>query len=150
MSSISPLTTPKDLELAKSASREVSTLLQANEGPLNLIVVATNGEPYSFPPAAISVQLMNEILFQPYQGNDVSITPTRADQTTQEAADLLNMSRPTLIKLLDSGVIAHSRTGNRRKVAFVEVMRYKQELDSKRLSALDELSALDQELALGY
>jgi excisionase family DNA binding protein len=60
------------------------------------------------------------------------------------------MSRPTFIKLLDEDTLPHTRTGNRRKVAFVDVMAYKQLLDEKRLSALDELSSLDQELGLGY
>ncbi len=60
------------------------------------------------------------------------------------------MSRPTFIKLLDSGDLPYARTGNRRKVAFVDVMQYKRQLDEQRLATLDELSALDQELNLGY
>jgi excisionase family DNA binding protein len=90
------------------------------------------------------------MLTQLGQGNSVSITPIHAELTTQEAADMLNMSRPSFIKLLDSDDIPHSRTGNRRKVAFMDVMNYKQELENKRLATLDELSALDQELGLGY
>ena len=84
------------------------------------------------------------------QGNSVSITPIHAELTTQEAADLLNMSRPTLIKLLDVQELPHSRKGNRRKIAFVDVMNYKKAQDDKRLAALDELSALDLELGMGY
>jgi excisionase family DNA binding protein len=93
---------------------------------------------------------MIEVLTQLGQGNSVNITPIHADLTTQEAADLLSMSRPTFIKLLDEDTLPHTRNGNRRKVAFVDVMAYKQLLDEKRLSALDELSSLDQELGLGY
>jgi len=62
---------------------------------------------------------------------------------------MLNMSRPTFIKLLDNKEIPYNRKGNRRKVAFVDVMEYKNTLDAKRLEALDELSALDQELGMG-
>ncbi|MDG1122437.1 MAG: helix-turn-helix domain-containing protein [Glaciecola sp.] len=80
----------------------------------------------------------------------MNITPIHAELTTQEAADLLNMSRPTFIKLLDSNDLPYSRTGNRRKVAFSDVINYKQTLEEKRLLALDELSSLDQELGLGY
>ena len=60
------------------------------------------------------------------------------------------MSRPTLIKLLDANALPHSRKGNRRKIAFVDVMKYKNAQDEKRLAALDELSELDQEMDMGY
>lgn len=70
--------------------------------------------------------------------------------TTQEGADLMNMSRPTFIKLLDEGKIPFHRVGNRRKVKYMDVLEYKQELDRKRLQALDELSELDQSMGLGY
>ncbi len=141
---------PKEIAQAKSSSRELSALLKANGELLNIQGMGVDGETHSLKLPTIAVQLMIEVLAQLGQGNGVSINPIHAELTTQQAADMLNMSRPTFIKLLDSGVIAHSRTGNRRKVAFVEVMRYKQEIDSKRLSALDELSALDQELSLGF
>jgi excisionase family DNA binding protein len=70
------------------------------------------------------------------------ITPIHAEMTTQEAADVLNMSRPTFIKLLNTGDISHSKKGNRRKVAFVDVMKFKQVIDHKRLATLDELTTL--------
>jgi excisionase family DNA binding protein len=60
------------------------------------------------------------------------------------------MSRPTFIKLLDSGDIPFSRTGNRRKVAYADLMKYKDSLEENRLAALAELSALDQEMDMGY
>ena len=96
------------------------------------------------------MRLMIEVLTQLGQGNSVSITPIHAELTTQEAADMLNMSRPTLVKLLDSEIIPYSRKGNRRKVAYFDVLAYKNELAQKRLIALSELSALDQELGMGY
>ncbi|MGZ7212439.1 helix-turn-helix domain-containing protein, partial [Streptococcus pyogenes] len=80
----------------------------------------------------------------------VSITPIHAELTTQEGADILNMSRPTFIKLLDANEIPYSRKGNRRKVAYADLMAYKNRLEDKRLAALAELSALDQEMDMGY
>ncbi|MEZ8105677.1 helix-turn-helix domain-containing protein [Vibrio cortegadensis] len=76
--------------------------------------------------------MMIEVLTQLGQGNSVSITPIHAELTTPEGADMLNMSRPTFIRLLDSGDIPFSRTDNRRKVAYAE------------------LSVLDQEMDMGY
>lgn len=113
-------------------------------------MVSKNGEVHHVKLPTSALALMVEVLTQLGQGNSVKITPIHAELTTQEAADLLNMSRPTFIKLLDSGELPYSRTGNRRKVAFSDVMSYKQNIDAKRLAALDELSALDQELGLGY
>lgn len=80
----------------------------------------------------------------------MKITPIHAELTTQEGADLLNMSRPTFIKLLDSDEIPYTRTGNRRNVAYPDVSDYKQKLFEKRLATLNELSALDQAEDLDY
>lgn len=60
------------------------------------------------------------------------------------------MSRPTFIKLLDEGSIPFSYVGNRRKVRFMDVRNYQEQLEAQRLATLEELSALDQELGLGY
>jgi excisionase family DNA binding protein len=150
MSNVQSLPSAEEIALAKLSSQELSAVMETNGDVQNFNVVGKDGETHSVKLPASAVKLMIEVLTQLGQGNSVSITPIHAELTTQEAADMLNMSRPTLIKLLDSGELAHSRTGNRRKVAFVEVMRYKQDLDAKRFKALDELSALDQELNLGY
>jgi excisionase family DNA binding protein len=150
MSNVQSLPSAEEIALAKLSSQELSAVMETNGDVQNFNVVGKDGETHSVKLPARAVKLMIEVLTQLGQGNSVSITPIHAELTTQEAADMLNMSRPTLIKLLDSGELAHSRTGNRRKVAFVEVMRYKQDLDAKRFKALDELSALDQELNLGY
>lgn len=150
MSNVQSLPSAEEIALAKLSSQELSAVMETNGDVQNFNVVGKDGETHSVKLPASAVKLMIEVLTQLGQGNSVSITPIHAELTTQEAADMLNMSRPTLIKLLDSGELAHSRTGNRRKVAFVEVMRYKQDLDAKRFKALDELSALDQELTLGY
>jgi len=70
--------------------------------------------------------------------------------TTQEGADLMKMSHPAFIKLLDEGKIPFHRIGNSRKVNCADVISYKKELDRKRLKALDKLSELDQSMGLGY
>jgi len=150
MLTMRPLPSAEEVALAKVGSQELSAVLESNGDIQNFEVMGKKGETHSVQLPASAVQLMIEVLTQLGQGNSVNITPIHAELTTQEAADLLNMSRPTFIKLLDEDTLPHTRTGNRRKVAFVDVMAYKQLLDEKRLSALDELSSLDQELGLGY
>lgn len=80
----------------------------------------------------------------------VRASPIHAELTTQQAAEMLNMSRPTLIKLLDEGTIPYSRTGNRRKVSYTDVAAYKERQQQQRLESLNKLTALDQELGMGY
>lgn len=150
MLTMRPLPSAEEVALAKVGSQELSAVLESNGDIQNFEVMGKNGETHTVQLPSSAVQLMIEVLTQLGQGNSVNITPIHAELTTQEAADLLSMSRPTFIKLLDEDTLPHTRTGNRRKVAFVDVMAYKQLLDEKRLSALDELSSLDQELGLGY
>ncbi len=144
------LPSAEEMALAKLSSQALSAVWEANGEVQQISVVGKDGVTHNVQLPTSAVKLMIEMLTQLGQGNSVSITPIHAELTTQEAADLLNMSRPTFIKLLDAGDIPHSRKGNRRKVAFVDVMNYKQDMDAKRLEALDELTALDQELGLGY
>jgi excisionase family DNA binding protein len=71
--------------------------------------------------------------------------------TTQEAADLLNVSRPHLVKLLEIGQIPQlSKVGRHRRVARVAVLKYKRTQDAKREAAVKELAALSQRHNLGY
>lgn len=97
------------------------------------------------PPAA---GLLVRILEEMACGNTVTIVPVHAELSTQEAADLLNISRPSLIQLLNQGKIDYRRVGTHRRVKFEALMKYKREADEARRAALDELAAYDQELGI--
>ncbi len=78
-------------------------------------------------------------------GESVAVVPTQTDMTTQEAADFLNMSRPSLVKLLEDGTIPHSKVGTHRRVRFVDVLAYKKQRSEGRKELLNEMLAVAQE-----
>ena len=150
MNTTSTLLSAEEIALARLSSQELSAVMESNGEAQQLNVIDKSGTTHEVQIPSSALKLMIEVLTQLGQGNSVSITPIHAELTTQEAADLLNMSRPTLIKLLDAGGLPHSRKGNRRKVAYSDVILYMQKLEQQRIEALDELSALDQDLGMGY
>lgn len=104
--------------------------------------------PLNLPPFAL--RLLFDALTALAEGHAVTVVPVPAELTTQEAADILNVSRPYLIKLLDERKIPYRRVGNRRKVMLEDVLRYKRSDDQFRQGILDELSREAQAVGLEY
>jgi len=102
----------------------------------------------SIPTSAL--RLLLDVLTEIGQGNAVSIIPIHAELTTQEAADVLNVSRPFLVQLLEKGDIPFHKIGTHRRVRYQDVIAYKNRIDAERRKALDELAAQAQELGMGY
>jgi excisionase family DNA binding protein len=84
------------------------------------------------------------------EGNTVSVIPIRAELTTQEAAELLNVSRPHMVSLVESGEIPYRKMGSHRRVLAKDVLAYKAKIDEERLKTLAELSEQAQKLKMGY
>ena len=97
-----------------------------------------------------ALRLLVDILAELADGNAVKVVPVHAELTTQEAADLLNVSRPHLVKLLEEGVLAYHRTGKHRRVRFADLMHYKETRERASEQAMAELAQQSQELGMGY
>jgi excisionase family DNA binding protein len=143
--------TAADAQLALESSRRLAKFLATK--PKKALTIRI--EPEDAPEESISIpvaafRLLNSILTEMAKGNAVTLIPVHAELTTQQAADILNVSRPFLIEQLEKGVIPHRKVGTHRRVMFKDLMEYKQTMNHNRLEALEELSAIDQELGLGY
>lgn len=78
-------------------------------------------------------------------GKSFRLIPVNAELTTQQAADLLNVSRPFLIKLLEQGAIPHAKTGRHRRLRAEDVFAYIARRDEERAEALAEMAGYDAE-----
>jgi excisionase family DNA binding protein len=141
---------PADTQLAQESSRQLRKILAAQQESVQVRVQQKGGREETVAVPLAAFRLLTDILAQMAQGNAVTLIPVHAELTTQQAADLLNVSRPYLIELLERGAIPFRKVGTHRRVLFHDLMAYKQKTDRQRLQALEELSALDQELGLGY
>lgn len=94
------------------------------------------------------VELLVTVLTHVAAGEGVSVVPAHAELTTQQAADLLNVSRPYVIGLLDAGEIEYRRVGRHRRIRAASLLDYRRRDDQRRREAADELTELAQEMGL--
>ncbi len=95
-------------------------------------------------------QLMLEVFTQVANGQQVRIVASNSDLTTAEVADVLNVSRPYVVRLLEEGKLPFRMVGTHRRVALEDALQYRDEQRQKSLAIMQELMAETQELGLGY
>ena len=110
-------------------------------------LLGPNGERLDLPESVFYVlERVAEVLGR---GDSITIVPVGREVTTQQAADLLNVSRQYLVRLLDEGRIAFRKTGKHRRLKVEDVLEYKEKRDKDRRAGLRELSRMTQEFG-GY
>ena len=137
--------TEEEARAAEVAGQALAGLLTA--GGLRLAVRSGKGDTEVVVPAP-AARLLLDALAELGRGNAVAMDTVQPELTTQQAADLLNVSRPYLVKLLDDGAIPSRKVSTHRRVRREDVIAYKRDIDAKRYQALEELAALSQDLGL--
>ena len=148
LSNIAHLPTPQETEEAKITSRALSKY--ANNERLHIKIASSNNESDDLILPGYAINLLLDILTEMSKGNAITVMPIHAELSTQETAELLNVSRPHLVELLEQGKIPFRKVGTHRRVLAKDVFDYKQRIAEDRLKALDELAAQAQELGMGY
>lgn len=97
-----------------------------------------------------ALQLLNSIINNMAQGRSIALMPTDAEISTQQAAEILNVSRPHIIKLLEKGEIPHKKVGSHRRILLQDILKYESGFKSARRKRLDYLAKEAQQLHLGY
>jgi excisionase family DNA binding protein len=138
-----------DMRLA-AESRQTLGALAKIDGDFTFTVSGDSGVPTQLRIPSSALQLLFAALSEMACGNAVSLLPLNAELTTQQAADILNVSRPYLVGLLEKGDMAFRKVGVQRRVLLREVIAYKTRTDIDRRAALNELSRLGQEAGVGY
>jgi excisionase family DNA binding protein len=136
-----------DAEVAGRAARRIRDYLASKPDQQDISVDAELGdidEPLIVPRPA--VVMFAQMLAMLAEGQGVQIMPDNAMLSTQQAADLLNVSRPYLIKLLDQNEISYRHVGTHRRIAFADLMEYKRRDVKDRHATAAELTALGEEL----
>lgn len=124
------------------ASNTTDSAVQARSAKL----ISPDGKEREIPQEIF--ELLEQVANALAEGNGVTVAPYGAQLTTQEAADFLGISRPTLVKLLNAGEMAFDTIGRHRRVPLEEVVRYQEQSRARRRSALREMTAIAQEAGM--
>lgn len=143
--------TPEAIQLAAKTLQHLARVratLPTSLPTVSLQLEGAEKDTIALPPAALA--LLQEILSQMAKGHAVTLMPVHAELTTQQGADLLNVSRPFLIDQLKKGLLPFRNVGTHRRIRLSDLLAYKQQMDQNRSEALDGLAAQAQELGMGY
>jgi excisionase family DNA binding protein len=140
------LPTAEEARLAAESSRKLAAII--GHGAAARLRLIDGNDEITVPVSAIP--LLADILNQMAQGNAISLVPIGHTLTTQQAADLLNVSRPYLVKLLEAGKIGFTKVGRHRRIKYENLLNYMEQADEISRQSVNELSRQAQELGMGY
>ncbi|MGH8384352.1 MAG: helix-turn-helix domain-containing protein [Pseudomonas sp.] len=147
-----PISLPAEheIQVAIEGQRALTAYLATQFETQRIQIFDEQNKAHSVELPTSALRLLVDILSELAAGNAVKVVPVHAELTTQEAADLLNVSRPHLIKLLDYGELSYHKTGKHRRVRFADLMDYKNRRDTASEQAMKLLAEQAQMLRTGY
>jgi excisionase family DNA binding protein len=145
-----PTPTEADARQARESLQRISDILTSGMSDLSIRIQNDEQTGADIILPASVLRLLKDILAEMAQGHAVALLPVQAELTTQQAADLLNVSRPYLIRLLEDSKIPFRLVGQHRRVRFDDLLAYQRKDDEDRRRVADELTADAQELGMGY
>jgi excisionase family DNA binding protein len=146
MESVTKKLTAQQRVIAKKSHDSLELAIAKSETPT--VIISLEKQNVELPRDAAN--LLVDILSKMANGDSVALTSIEEEITTQEAADLLQVSRPHLVKLLDTGKIPSKKVGSHRRVKRTDVLKYESDLKEIRRKGLEFLAKEAQEMGLGY
>ena len=144
------LPTDQTMKLATQSQRELAPYLVLDTDVQKIQIVDQHQQSHVIELPTAALRMLLNILTELSEGNAVKIVPIHAELTTQEAADLLNVSRPHVVKLLEQGHIKFHKVGKHRRVLYADVLAYQQQQKQNSIEAMSELMSQAQALGMGY
>lgn len=135
-----------DADLARTASSKIIPFVRTQQ-PQSVHLTFTDGQESIVLPAG-SLAMFQSILEAMAAGHGVMVSPQHAELTTMEAADILNVSRPYLIGILDKKEIPFRLVGRHRRIRLDDILEYKERIDREREAILDQMVREAEELGL--
>jgi excisionase family DNA binding protein len=140
---------PKDIEMARVAQRCIMEALDhSRAAAITLTTDAGEHPSIEVPPAAL--KLIGQLLGAMSEGRPIALMPSSQELSTVEAAHLLNVSRPFVIKEIEAGRLPHRMVGTHRRVAFEDLIAYARKMRERQEAALERLAENARELGLEY
>ncbi|CAH0443888.1 helix-turn-helix domain-containing protein [Ralstonia pseudosolanacearum] len=132
----------EDVTLAREAGRTLAAVLATGAAVRQVDIRDGSGRVRSVQMPVAALQLLQDVLDQIEKGCAVSVVSMHTELTTQEAAQMLGVSRPFFVQILEKGDIPFHKIGTHRRVRYRDVLDYKKRLDAQRQHATEEVSLL--------
>lgn len=135
-------------ELAQRSQRELAAYLSTKLQTQRISIVGEDDKTHIIELPTSAMTMLVEVLGELAAGNAVQIVPVHAELTTQEAANILNVSRPHMVKILEEGKLPFHKIGRHRRVLFADLMEYKKRRENESLNAMQALADQAQDTGM--
>jgi excisionase family DNA binding protein len=142
--------TQSEQRIAQEGKNSIDDILNRLSATMDSVDLEVEGEPKHIKIPVSAFRFLQAILDHMAKGEGLTLIPSDAELTTQQAAEMLNVSRPYVVNLLEEGKIKYHKVGTHRRIKLKDLEQYREKMKKDREEALDELAKSAQELDMGY